>query len=201
MNGMMMRTSCVLLAAVLVAACGGEPREGAAGSSSDSAGAAAAVDTAAASAGSGTGTVLLAPDGLEVAGAGGTERLAFGAGRAQVLARAATLLAAPQEQGQNEECPAGPLSYAQYAGGLQLVFQDSAFVGWAARQGSAFRTARGIGPGSTLGEVKSAYPAATVQQTSLGTEFSVDALYGVFSDSTDQGRLEMMFGGTNCIFR
>ena len=143
-------------------------------------------------------TITLAADGLEL-GAG--RRLAFGAARTRVLADVGGVLGEPAEQGMQEECPAGPLYQVGYAAGLQLVFRDSEFVGWFARQGSALRTARGIGPGSTLAQLKTAYPAARVEETSLGYEFAADELYGVVTDSTDAGVVEVIFAGINCIFR
>lgn len=203
----MTNSRCLLLAVVLLAACGSEGGA-AARSSADSAAAPATTpvpgaDSAAApTAQPARRTIVLAPEGLELAGgAGGAERLAFGDPQARVLAAVGAVLEAPREQGVQEECPAGPLYHALYAAELQVVFQDSAFVGWASRQGSAFRTAAGIGPGSTVGQLKAAYPAATVGETSLGMEFAADPLYGIVSDSTASGRVEMMFAGTNCIFR
>mgnify|MGYP006137183767 CR=1 FL=1 len=139
-----MRIRGVLLAAILAAACGGGSDEGEVHAAApDSAGAAAGLpDTTNASAAAPAAEpvpagVVLAPDGLVVGGA----RLAFGGGRDQVLATVGGVLGAPREQGTNEECPAGPLAYVQYAG-LQLVFQDGSFVGWFAQEGSPLRTAK-----------------------------------------------------------
>lgn len=191
---------CLLLAAVLLAACGSEGRE-AARPVVDSTAAPAATrgDSAAAPA---VRTVVLAADGLQITGgAGGAERLAFGGPRGGALAGVSGVLGEPREQGAQAECPSGPLYQAQYAAGLQLVFQDSAFVGWFADEGSAFRTAAGIGPGSTVAQLRAAHPAATVQATSLGMEFVADDLYGVVTDSTDTGRVQVMFAGVSCIFR
>jgi hypothetical protein len=197
----MMRTRGVLLAAILAAACGGESGEGGVrGSTPDSAGAAPVSDTGDASApvpaAEPAASVVLAPDGVVVGGA----RVAFGGGREQVLAAVGGVLGAPQEQGTNEECPAGPLGFTQYAG-LQLVFQDGSFVGWFAQEGSPLRTGQGIGVGSTLGQLKAAYPAATVEETSLGTEFAANELYGIVTNPSDEGKVQVMFAGTNCIFR
>jgi hypothetical protein len=204
----MIHSRCVLLAAALLAACGSEPNGDAAGGAApDSAAAAPAVARDTADTGSPVArpaagaAVVLAPDGLEVAGGAAPKRLAFGGAQAGVLADVGAVLGEPTEQGLQEECPAGPLYQTQYASGLQLVFQDSAFVGWFAGQGSAFRTAAGIGPGSTRAQLKAAYPAATVQETSLGVEFAAGELYGIVADSTDAGAVEVLFAGTNCIFR
>lgn len=199
------------LMAILLAACGSEPARDAATSAPPDSGvpasAAAGGDTAdtlsrAAAPERGAGSVVLAPGGLSIAaGAGAPKRLAFGAAQADVLAGVNAVLGAPREQGIQEECPGGPLYHALYASGLQVVFQEDAFVGWSAREGSSFRTAQGIGPGSTLGELKKAYPAATVQETSLGQEFAAGDLYGVVTDASERGKVEIIFAGTNCIFR
>ncbi|HLM68214.1 MAG TPA: hypothetical protein VK358_11835 [Longimicrobium sp.] len=201
---MMMKPSRALPIAFLLAACGSEPSGDAArGSAADSASAApatAADTTAAAPAGSAAPTIVLAPDGLSVTGAA-PKQLAFGSPRAGALAAVGEVLGEPAEQGLQEECPAGPLYQAQYGGGLQLVFQDSAFVGWNVRPGSAFRTREGVGAGSTLAQLRAAYPATKVEETSLGMEFAADDLFGVVTDSSAAGTVEAMFAGINCIFR
>lgn len=143
---------------------------------------------------------MLAPDGLVITGGAAPRPLAFGQPQARVLADAGAVLGAPQNGGMQEECPAGPLYQTTFSA-VQLVFQDSAFVGWAARTLSPLRTAEGIGPGSTLPQIRAAYPATTVDQTSLGTEFAAGDLYGVFADSTAGAPLEHLFAGINCIFR
>lgn len=144
--------------------------------------------------------ILLASDGLELT-ASGSQRLTFGAGRRRVLADMGGLLGEPVQQGTQEECPSGPLYQVGYARGLQLTFRDTAFVGWFANQGAPFRTVRGIGPGSTLGEVRAAYPATTVEETSLGYEFTASELYGTVTDTTNAGVVEVIYAGISCIFR
>lgn len=205
----MIRTTWFLLAAALLAACGpGEPEDAAGGAVPDSAAAAPAAappaaDTAArAPAEARPPTVVLAPDGLEIAAEGGAPaRLPFGTPRARVLADVGAVLGAPQRQGDLEECPAGPLAHAEYGAGLQVVFQEGAFVGWSTRPGSPLRTAAGIGPGSTLAQLRAAYPAMTMEETSLGHEFAAGELFGVVADTTDAGQVEALLAGINCIFR
>lgn len=187
---------------VLLAACGSES-DAARGGAPDSAQATTAgtADTVPAdSPAAAVPVMVLAPDGLAIAGGVVSQRLAFGEPQARVLAEAGAVLGAPRNGGMQEECPAGPLYQTTFAT-LQLVFQDSAFVGWAAQIPSPLRTAEGIGPGSTLTQIRAAYPAATVDQTSLGTEFAAGDLYGVFADSTADARLQHLFAGINCIFR
>ena len=201
---MTMRSARVLLAAAVLAACGAEPPVGTlARAARDSASAAAGGrDTADSTSVPAAGVIVLAPDGLEIPSSGGAPtRLAFGAPQVRVLADAGAMLGQPVEQGTQEECPAGELYYAQYGAGLHLVFQDSAFAGWSAGDGSPLRTAAGVGPGSTLGELRRAYPAATVEETSLGMEFAAGEMWGIVSDSSEAGRVELLFAGTNCVFR
>jgi hypothetical protein len=195
---------CVLLAAVLLAACGTEQSasadRAAAGDSAGAVDTAAAAGSADADSTSGAARLVLAPDGVEVAGGSAGERLPFGTPQARVLAAAGSVLGAPKEQGPQEECPAGPVHYAGYDG-LQLIFQEGAFVGWSAREGSTLRTAAGIGPGSTLGEVKAAYPSTTVEQSTLGTEFAAGEISGVVDGPTDAARVEVLWAGITCVFR
>jgi hypothetical protein len=211
---MRMHRNTLLMAVLLLAACGSEPSDDAVRAPvPDSAAAApsAAVPPAAGGAGDSTAaapaappSVVLAPDGVEITnGAGAPARLAFGAARDPVLAQVGAVMNGPGEQAEQEECPAGPLTTTQYPSGLQLVFQDGNFVGWAAqpRPGSTLRTAPGIGIGSTVGQLRAAYPVATVGETSLGIEFTAGDLYGIVSDSTAAGQVEIMFAGINCIFR
>lgn len=200
----MTHPACVLLAAFLLAACGSESGSADGGAPDSTRAAAPAPDSAPAAtpapaAPSAARTIVLAPDGLELTG--GAEKLAFGGPRVGALAAVGGVLGEPKQQGAQEECPAGPLYQAQYAAGLQVVFQDSGFVGWSADEGSTFRTAAGIGPGSTVAQLKAAYPAATIEETSLGMEFAASDLYGIVTDSTAAGQVQMMFAGTNCIFR
>lgn len=203
----MIQPRFALLAAALLAACGSEPSTDAPrGSAPDSASpvpaaAAAADSTPGTTAASAAPAIVLAPDGLSVTGGAAPKQLAFGSPRAAVLAEVGGILGKPAEQGTQEECPSGPLYYATYGAGLQLQFQDSAFVGWFAREGSAFRTAAGIGPGSTLAQLKAAYPATTVEETSLGHEFAAGELFGVLTAPSDAGVVEVIFAGINCIFR
>lgn len=200
-----MYSRCALLALALLAACGAEEDGGAAGGAATDSTIAAApaqpatTDTTPSAAAPDTsgGGIVLAADGVETGG----KRLAFGGSRAAVLADVAGVVGQPEKQSEQEECPAGPLYQAQYRGGLSLVFQDSAFVGWFAEESSALRTAKGVGPGSTLAELKAAYPSATMEETSLGMEFAAEELYGILTDSTAAGKVQVMFAGTNCIFR
>lgn len=203
----MVRPRSVLLLVLAVAACATDRPADAAGDgrATDSAGAPvvqAPGDTMPAAPGAmpAEAAILLAANGLEHT-ASADPWLTFGMGQTKVLADAGGVLGQPVEQGTMGECPSGPLYQVAYAGGLQLSFQDSAFVGWFARQGSPFRTVRGLGPGTTLGQLRRAYPSTKVEETSLGYEFAANELYGTVTDTTDAGVVEVVFAGTSCIFR
>lgn len=203
---MRIHRSTLLLATLLLAACGSEPADDAATPAQDSVDAPAvaerAGDSAAAAPVAAAPTIVLAQDGLRITG--GTQTAAqvgFGTAREQVLGQVGGVIAGEGTQAEQAECPAGPLTTTKYPAGLELVFQEGKFVGWAAESGTALRTEAGIGPGSTLGQLRAAYPAATVDETSLGIEFMAGELYGVVSDSTAAGQVEIMFAGINCIFR
>lgn len=201
---MRMHRNTLLIAVLLLAACGSEPSADAAraaradaADSTDGAPAGGSGVDSPDSAPAPAPAVVLAEDGVEIA----RERVAFGAARDSVLARVGGVMNAPGTQAENAECPAGPLTTTRYPSGLQLVFQEGKFVGWAAESDSAPRTAAGIGPGSTLGQLRAAYPASTVDESSLGMEFTAGGLYGIVTDSTAAGRVEIVFAGINCIFR
>jgi hypothetical protein len=102
--------------------------------------------------------------------------------------------------GIREECPAGPLYQPTFGGAAGFSGQCVRGPGRADRFSPADR--RGSRPRLHVKpDPRAAYPAATVDQTSLGTEFAAGDLYGVFTDSTASSPLEIMFAGINCIFR
>jgi hypothetical protein len=183
----------LLLCALSLAACAPDQPGAAAEGAGDSARAAPAPPSSPARA----DTVTLGSHGLDVGG----ERFPFGAERARVLAALSRSLGDPQEQGTSQECPAGPMHQARFANGLQLNFQDGAFAGWFAGPQARLRTSRDVGPGSTLAHLRAAYPATTVESTSLGYEFHASGLSGIVTDDADEGRIEVVYAGVTCIFR
>lgn len=131
---------------------------------------------------------------------GSARPIPFGTARAQTLA--ALAFRGTPETGTNGECGAGPLAYASWPDGLEIWFQDDAFAGWALddRAAGAIGTAAGIGPGSTRAALDSA-TAATVEQSTLGTEFAAGELFGLL-DGTGQGaKVTNMWAGVSCNFR
>lgn len=131
---------------------------------------------------------------------GAARPIPFGTARAHTLAALASR-GAP-ETGINRECGAGPLAFARWPDGLQLWFQDDAFAGWALDDSGigTITTAAGIGPGSTRAELDDAY-AATVEQSTLGTEFAAGELFGLLDGAGQGAKITNMWAGVSCNFR
>jgi hypothetical protein len=132
---------------------------------------------------------------------GAARPLPFGMAEDQLLALLESFRG-PADRGTNEECGAGPLDYAVWADGLTLHFQADAFAGWALdpRAEGAHATMSGIGPGSTRAELEAAYEV-TVEQTTLGTEFSAGGMSGVLDGEGADARIGHMWAGVSCVFR
>jgi hypothetical protein len=116
----------------------------------------------------------------------------------------------------NAECGAGPLKMMTWNNGLTLVFQENntksagskidwLFQGWSvdgAKDGvQKLTTMAGIGIGSTLDEIQSAYEIE-VRKTSLGYEFSTAAgMYGILDGAGKDAKITHLWSGVSCNFR
>ena len=95
---------------------------------------------------------------------------------------------------------------ATWPNGLTLVAQEGRFVGWGLFPGAGtgidddLGTMAGIAPGSTRGELESAY-AAKVSETTLGTEFIAGGLSGLLDGPGPRASITTLWAGTNCAFR
>jgi hypothetical protein len=144
--------------------------------------------------------LALTADGIEVSGGGAG--VSFGDPRVDAIAAMTAALGAPSEEDLQEDCPAGPADFAAWAPvGLSLTFQEGDVVGWSARPTSSLQTSEGIGIGSSVADLRAAYPGTTFTATSLGAEFDADGIMGVATDDTDAGEVTDMWAGTTCIFR
>lgn len=134
---------------------------------------------------------------------GSTRMLDFGLPQAQVIEIVTNVAGAPEPVTTNSECGAGPIQFAEFPGGLTLLFQDDKLAGWSVGQGSAGRqsTMSGVGVGSTRSDLVAAYSGVTVSETSLGQEFSAGGLYGVLDGPGATAKIEVMWAGTSCVFR
>jgi hypothetical protein len=194
-----------------LAACGGDGGSDTGSGSTDSGSAAApapAVQPAPANsqpAASASAPVVLDSGGVSVTDAAGRPvTLRYGMDRAEVVSALTRAAGAPGEQGENAECGGGASTFARWANGLTLWFQDDQFGGWAvddrAPAAGLPRTASGVSIGSTRAALEGAY-TATVEETSLGQEFNAQGIYGVLSGTAPDARITALWSGTTCIFR
>jgi len=147
---------------------------------------------------------------------GATRPLAFGVDQAQ-LKLVAEKLKGPAKAGRNEECGAGPLSYLSWDDGLTLYALDGLFAGWALDEAGAavpaksakpatgqpapkLTTISGIGIGSSRAQLLDVYDA-TIEQTTLGTEFNAAGLSGILDGTGPKAKVTNLWSGVNCVFR
>lgn len=131
---------------------------------------------------------------------GGTERaIPFGTPQAEVVA-SLERVRGPAEQGTNQDCPTGPVQYANWSDGLSLLFEEGRFVGWYLneRASGAVETGAGIGPGDTRAQLAAAH-APEVRQGTLGTEFSAGDIHGVLDGPSAGARITHMWAGMSCV--
>lgn len=145
--------------------------------------------------------VNLAPDGLAlVLDRGATRQVRFGMPRAAVTRMLVAALGDPIEEGDNQECGAGALGFANFRDGLGLYFKGDKFVGWDldGGDGGHFTTAAGVGIGATRKQLESA-STVTVEDSTLGIEFSAGGLSGLLSSRTPEGEITNLWAGATCI--
>ena len=181
-----MRLRSLLVVLLLAAACGGD----------DDADVADATTTTAAP------VVNVEPRGLEVSGTA----IAFGTAEDDTVAAVAAVLGEPDDVGAQDECPAGPATFARFGeldASLLLTMQDGALVGWSIAEGSTLTSAAGIGIGSTKAELEAAYgPVEVIPDSSLGIEaFIEDGVSVLLSEDAPDGAITALWAGVTCIFR
>lgn len=164
-------------------------------------------DAPAAEAPAAMGEALLEADGFMPANPGGRgtgRKLTFGETDTEVIAFLTRLRGdQPPRRDANAECPAGPLTFADWGDGFQLAFSEGKFAGWTAGEGAprGFATLGGVHIGSTLADLRAAHPDVTVREDSLGPEFSAADIHGTLSGTTDAATVTTMWAGVNCVFR
>ncbi|MEX0270643.1 hypothetical protein AB3R30_15985 [Leptolyngbyaceae cyanobacterium UHCC 1019] len=150
--------------------------------------------------------LALDSQGLRVVNAstGATRAIAFGTKEADVISILTNLRGKPRDRGVNQECGAGPLSFARWADGLSLQFNKGRFAGWSidgrSKGANKLTTISGIGTGSTRTQLNKAY-TVKVSQSTLGTEFSAGSLGGLLSGRKPTDRVTSLWSGTTCFFR
>ncbi|NIJ19457.1 hypothetical protein FHS95_001126 [Sphingomonas naasensis] len=147
--------------------------------------------------------INLAPDGLSlVLPSGAARQVTFGMPRADATRMIAAALGNPIEEGDQQECGAGALSFANFRDGLGLYFEGGKFAGWDldGREGGRFATAAGVGIGSTRKQLESAH-AITLEDSTLGIEFTSGGLSGLLSTREPSGEITNLWAGMTCIAR
>lgn len=201
--------------ALLLAACGQEGEQPAAGSA-DGPGEAVPPPLvppppSGASAASGTqepAAMALMAEGLSLLPVGvfQPQVIAFGAPRAAVeQAVRSAFPDVPAERGRNEECGAGPIEFTRW-GTLTLNFRDGRFIGWFQRAPSDIATIDGIRPGVTRGELESERPVDLQEGSTLEGEFSYTlpnktVIHGFFEGQGSLATVNTLWSGDNCFFR
>lgn len=152
-------------------------------------------------------TLVLRAQGLSIIGGGLKTpiRATFDMTRAEAIKVVSSIRGPATKAGTIEDCGSGtPMDYAKFRGGLELDFLDGKFVGWILDDNGdkTLKTVKGIGLGSTRAAFKAAYPAATIEESTLGTEYaSDDAGSGLFDSDKAGARITNMWAGQTCIAR
>ncbi len=152
--------------------------------------------------------LALSAEGLELVDptTGVARHVLFGSDLAPLITVLNRVQRAAPERAHNDECGPGPLEFAIWPGGLNVLSQQGKFVGWSVNHGEQGRpkptlaTLSGIGIGSTRSELEAAY-TAQVTETTLGTEFAAGELYGVLGSAKPDARITAMWAGASCVFR
>jgi len=151
-----------------------------------------------------TPDVGLAAEGLQlVSGGGATALVPFDGSQESTIKSLSWALGGPPGAiTTNEECGAGPIQFAEWPNGLQALFQEGKFVGWALGHGDTEKitTISGIGIGSTREQLLSAYAGATIEEGSLGQQFAAGELYGILDGKAPTSKIDAIWAGTSCNF-
>jgi hypothetical protein len=126
--------------------------------------------------------------------------LPFGSAQSSVLPALEGLRGEAATIGRNEECPAGPLDFADYEQGgatETLYFQDGKFVGWRVRMDPKALLAM------RRNMVAQEKDFEVLPDSTLGTEFSFDwngPVHGLLEDESAMAAVSAMWAGTVCNF-
>lgn len=139
--------------------------------------------------------VVLRSDGLTA----GAESFFFAAGQSEVEAALSRAIGKPGDSGENPECGSGPLAYSSFPGGLTVHFQEGSLVGWNwNEQAASISSAGGLAIGADRATIEALDGYSPISESTLGEEFALgDRLGGFFED----GKLVMLYAGTQCFFR
>lgn len=146
--------------------------------------------------------LVLAGNGVSV----GSTAVPFGRTTRAVAIQAVTAaLGAPVKQGNHGDCATDNIVYyAKFAGEFELSFVRGKLVGWTA-DAAGPRTARQIGVGATLAQVRRAYPDVEVNASEeasggLGANFQrEDGPNGWLDGTRPASKVIGLYAGATCI--
>ncbi len=108
--------------------------------------------------------------------------------------------------GENSECGAGAVAYADLAGGLTVHFQQGRLVGWNWRTvqdgdpaaSGTLRLAGDVQVGTPRAVAEAAPGFAKVEASTLGEEFALGGKIGGFIEGD---KVSMLYAGIQCFAR
>jgi hypothetical protein len=148
--------------------------------------------------------VQLRDDGLHMVVYAGDSDLKFGTPMKDAIAAIDGMLGPGSKPETNSECGAGPIAFVKWPDGFSGLFQDGRFVGWSVDDGSAkgaYVTDKAVGVGSTRAELLAAYPDVKIEESTLGTEFTVGDYDGLLQGKGGEAKVGALWAGTSCVFR
>jgi hypothetical protein len=182
-----------------LAACGPAPRQDAPADNAAGGNSANAVAAAPAAETSAQAPLVLDGSGLRIGGAAAPRTIAFDSPQAGVVeALTAALGGPPTERGSNSDCGEGAMEFAEWKDRITVWFQEGRFAGWSSE--GELGTGGGIRVGSARAEV-AALPGFEVEERTLGTEFRVSGLSGLFASNAADARVTHLWAGSTCVFR
>jgi hypothetical protein len=144
----------------------------------------------------------MSQDGLTFVIGASTRNLNFGSDKAAVMTALQSAEGAPRSVDTGSMCEdgSGRVFDTVLYDGLSVYFLNSTLSGWRVSK-TQFTTLDGVGPGSTLTQLRAAFGEVKVTDSSLGVEWSAGTLGGVLSGKSDDSIVGEMFAGDLCIIR
>ena len=145
-------------------------------------------------------SLVLEPGGL---GLSGGTHVRFGLAQPAAVAAIASVLGKPVKQGVYPDCGQGiPLGHVHFRGGLEVSFIRHRFAGWTLDQGgeARWRSARGIGLGSTAAAVRAADPDVSIDDFNDSIVFASEkGVSGFLSGKGAGAKVIEVHAGETCI--
>lgn len=145
--------------------------------------------------------LVLEPDGLGyVAGPSSIRHLSFAGADAASAEDLAVRALGPGTTTALPDC--GPAVRVVDHGGFSLYLQGTRFVGWSDRGRTGLRTADGVGLGTTLAELRTAFGSVTVTTGTVGPEWSTaGGLAGGLDGTAPTSKVVRVGAGSTCVAR